>query len=195
MSDITDNTVDFLLEMLKLKFRPRRGFFYKAVPLDTIILREESIADHQYFMAFLSIILAPEYLDKTKLMYMALIHDLAEVRTGDFIPSDKIPKKKKHELEYNAMKELCQDKSGLHLKEVFKLWNEYEERTCDESKYVKKLDSLDLCLTSYTLLEKKRIPKDRVAEFFNSAVQNSGLGYGKEPVDQVFNLLRARMDK
>src|SRR4051794_15354555 len=69
----------------RLKEIPRTGW------LDRGILAEEteSVADHSYGVALLAWLLAPDALDRGRVVELALIHDLAEAVVGDVTPYDR----------------------------------------------------------------------------------------------------------
>ena len=76
-----------LLELMgfvgKLKELERTGWAMRGVK------RPESVADHSFGTAILSMILAKdEGLDVGKAAMMALVHDLPEAVVGDIVPSD-----------------------------------------------------------------------------------------------------------
>ena len=63
----------------------------------------ESVADHSWAVAFLATLLCPEELNREKVLIMAILHDLAEVRVGDITPYDGVPVPEKHAREARAM--------------------------------------------------------------------------------------------
>ena len=80
---------DFFKTVVNLKLVQRKGWTKK---LD--IAHVESVADHSYSMAMMSMILSDlQGIDTSKIMKMALLHDLVESITGDFTP-DEISKDK-----------------------------------------------------------------------------------------------------
>ena len=107
---------ELLLEALKLKSLPRTGWLRAGIE------NPESVAAHSWGVAWLCMILCPDDLNKLKVLEMAIIHDLAEVRIGDITPYDGIEVAEKHEMESAAFvqmtEELC---NRQHLRD---LWNE-----------------------------------------------------------------------
>ena len=83
----------FISEVIKIKQTVRTGWKNRKVP------NPESVADHMYFMALMSLIMTPEDLQKEKCIKIAIVHDLAECITGDITPYEGISPEEKHKLE------------------------------------------------------------------------------------------------
>ncbi len=76
--------MDFLEEAGRLKTLNRTGW------VESGVVAPESVADHSYRVALLSMLLADtEGLDVLRAMRMALLHDLAEALVGDLTPRQK----------------------------------------------------------------------------------------------------------
>lgn len=79
----------------KLKTQTRTGWVRESVDG-----RVESIADHMYRMAILSLLSEEDQeLDVGKCVQLAVVHDLAEATVGDITPFDGITKAQKQKLE------------------------------------------------------------------------------------------------
>ena len=142
---------ELLLEALKLKSLPRTGWLRAGIE------NPESVAAHSWGVAWLCMVLCPNDLNKLKVLEMALIHDLAEVRIGDITPYDGIDVAEKHEMESAAFVEMTEELCNRqHLRD---LWNEQSA----EADFVKQMDKLDMALQAqeYGGLE----------EFIDSALQ------------------------
>jgi putative hydrolase of HD superfamily len=125
---------ELLLEALKLKSLPRTGWLRAGIE------NPESVAAHSWGVAWLCMILCPKDLNKLKVLEMALIHDLAEVRIGDITPYDGIDVAEKHEMESAAFVEMTEELCNRqHLRD---LWNEQSA----EADFVKQMDKLDMAL-------------------------------------------------
>tara|TARA_Y100000746_G_scaffold230620_1_gene242557 strand:- start:1598 stop:2134 length:537 start_codon:yes stop_codon:yes gene_type:complete len=150
-----------LLNAFKLKEVSRAGW------LNSGLKNVESVAAHSWGVSYLALILMPEELDKEKILSMSIFHDVGEAIIGDFTPKDRISKSEKHELEYNAIKELT---NSIKTREkLINLWLEYEENISPESKFVKACDKLDMALqaTLYSIKERDFNP----SEFIDSALK------------------------
>ena len=142
---------ELLLEALKLKSLPRTGWLRAGIE------NPESVAAHSWGVAWLCMVLCPNDLNKLKVLEMALIHDLAEVRIGDITPYDGIDVAEKHKMESAAFVEMTEQLCNRqHLRD---LWNEQSA----EADFVKQMDKLDMALQAqeYGGLE----------EFIDSALQ------------------------
>ena len=125
---------ELLLEALKLKSLPRTGWLRAGIE------NPESVAAHSWGVAWLCMILCPNDLNKLKVLEMALIHDLAEVRIGDITPYDGIDVAEKHKMESVAFVEMTEQLCNRqHLRD---LWNEQSA----EADFVKQMDKLDMAL-------------------------------------------------
>ncbi len=74
-----DSLLDLLLELQALDRLPRTGYSLRGVA------EPESVSEHAFHATFLAWALAAEEpdLDRAHVVELALVHDLAEVRTGD----------------------------------------------------------------------------------------------------------------
>lgn len=123
-------------EAFALKALDRAGWLRVGVD------RPESVAAHSWGVALLCLLTAPPHLDRARLLAYAILHDLAEARTGDLTPHDGVPREVRHAREADAMRALCA--SLPNGAEVEALWWAYERQQDDESRFVKQLDRLDM---------------------------------------------------
>ena len=115
------------LELIsRLKHIPRRGWVLNQIP------EPETIAGHMYRMA-LSIFLLPSNFDTSKLIKMALVHDLAESIVGDITPYDRVTVEDKKNRELLAMIEIGKLIPEESKNEIMKLWQEYEDCFTEDS--------------------------------------------------------------
>lgn len=78
MNAVELDTLLARLEMIAgLKDVARSGWVLRGIE------RPESVADHSWGTAYLCLLLAPAGIDRERSVAMALVHDLAEVETGD----------------------------------------------------------------------------------------------------------------
>ena len=110
----------------------------------------ENNAMHIFKLSFLVMMIAPylkQDVDYTKMLEMALVHDIAEGKTGDYTlanqianPNLKIEKKKREEA---AIKELKSMLPPPLNKKIYSLYKEYEKKETIEAKIVSMLDKLE----------------------------------------------------
>ena len=92
---------DFFYLTTELKRVLRKGWKSKVG-----IEHPESVADHTYSTALMAMVFSDIHgLDTEKILKMALLHDLAESITGDFMP-EEISKENKETAENEAIKEI-----------------------------------------------------------------------------------------
>jgi len=127
-------------QILRLKRLFRRGWLRVGIPEAEC----ESIAEHCFGVAFLCLLYVPEELDKQKAVLMGLVHELGEIHTGDFTPSDGISKKDKHALEARAIARVLEDLSAELARYFITLWEEYEAQMSPEARFVKHMDYLEM---------------------------------------------------
>lgn len=138
--------IAFIVEVDKLKTIYRQS-------LITDKTRYENDAEHSWHLALMAFLLAEhakEKVDLLKVMKMVLIHDLVEIDAGDTYCYDKQAKLDKRERE-----EKCADRIFAMLpeeqaKEMFELWEEFEQMETPEAKYAAALDRLQPVLLNYT---------------------------------------------
>lgn len=112
--------------------------------------RWENDAEHSWSVAFICMILADRLekefntkLDQSKMLKMALIHDLAEIGTGDTKTWDHAARVGKEEREKKAMNDLiCLLPEDIGV-EMMSLWEECEKKETLEAKIVKSVDRFD----------------------------------------------------
>jgi putative hydrolases of HD superfamily len=117
----------------------------------------ESIADHMYRMAIITMLCPPALkakLDIDKCTRMALIHDMAESLVGDITPVDGVSKAEKSRREAETMDYLCNTLLGnasggagkQQAQEIKDVWQEYEDSQTAESHFVHDVDKIELLL-------------------------------------------------
>lgn len=136
-----DKLIDLFLETATLKRLPRTGWVMRGVPY------VESVADHSFGVAFVALALADaldEDLDLEKVLVMAVLHDLAEVRLTDLPVSAVrlIPGEVKSEAEAKAIAGLLAPLPGGERLKA--LWQAFEDRTSLEGCLVRDADKLEM---------------------------------------------------
>lgn len=124
-----------LREALGLKAVDRAGWLRVGVE------RPESVAAHSWGIAWLALALCPAHLDLRRVLALAVLHDLPEVRVGDLTPHDGVDKTEKRRREREAAEALFAGRADL-----LELWLEYEDNTSPEARFVHALDKLDMGL-------------------------------------------------
>ncbi len=154
---------DFFQSVLNLKNIQRTGW-KKNLGLKN----GESVADHSFSMALMSMILSDLHnLDTNKILRMALLHDLAESKIGDLAP-DEIEKLEKIDKENKTMEKILNDLPSVLRKEYHKIWLEYQTRKSQESVFVHEIDKLEMAFQAIEYL-KKGHSKKNLQTFINSA--------------------------
>lgn len=147
----------------KLKWTERRGWVAKVK-----VKKPESVADHSYLMALMCMVIAEQRgLDGNKVLKMALLHDLAESVTGDYVPDD-VSEKVKNDEEEKAMKNILNKLSPRIRSNYTKLWNEYKKMSSKEAMLVHQIDRLEMALQAKDYL-KKGYDRSLLEQFFLSA--------------------------
>ncbi|WFD22597.1 hypothetical protein MEQU1_001269 [Malassezia equina] len=144
-SKMVSKLLYFTHYLQNLKLCKRTGWYHHNVPFP------ESISDHMYRMAVLSILIESDEIDFRKCATMALVHDMAEALVGDLTPLCKVEKEEKRRREVQAIHFLTHDLLGdtQASRRIYDLWHEYEDRQTPEAKLVKDLDCFELCLQAY----------------------------------------------
>lgn len=147
--------IDALLASLALKAVDRAG--WKRVG----IADPESVAAHSWGVSLLALTLAPEELDRGRLLTYAALHDLPECRAGDITPHDGVSRADKHAAEVAALSQLGELGLPPHLAAA---WHDYEAQADAEARFVRQLDRLDMALQALLYA-----PRAEVREFVASA--------------------------
>jgi putative hydrolase of HD superfamily len=126
--------VNFLFETRILKYLPRASLPYLKTPL------KENVAEHTFYVTIIGWILAKlEKADENKIIKMALIHDLAEVRGGERNLINKFYNQTLNEPK--IIREISKD-HNLKNFEIEKLFDEFFEEKTKEAKIVRDADVL-----------------------------------------------------
>lgn len=131
----------FELSALKLLFR--QGWLRAGVARE----RTESVAEHTLFVALFSWFLTDGHFpeaDASKVLRMALLHDLGEAYAGDITPHDGVSQGEKREREARAMEQLLTKLPRGS--EYLALWEEYEHGASLEARIVREVDRLEMGL-------------------------------------------------
>lgn len=138
MADKTslDQDIQLLFEMGNIRLIKRMGTRFLGV-------FQADLADHHFRVAWIAMVIAAREsnVDTGKVAKLALIHDIAESRTGDV---DYLARQYVDRNEKLAIQDML---AGTTVeKEFYELWEEYEKRESLESQIVKDADNLDVDL-------------------------------------------------
>ncbi len=138
-----NNYLQFYTKAEKLKTTMRHSWLADSN-------RQESTAEHSWMLGLLAIVLADELerkVDKSKVIEMVIVHDLAEAVTGD-IPSFEISTRQnnKHKAEEKALAYIVADLPKKTQKRIIDLWNEFEECKTLEARFANSLDKVEACI-------------------------------------------------
>ena len=130
---------EFFKIALNLKAISRQGWIDKVA-----IKNPESVADHSFGTIVMAMVFG-DYLDldTTKMLKMAILHDLAESITGDLTP-DSTSKSKKEKLENEAMHKILKELPEKISDEYLQIWNEYQQQKSNESSVIHQIDKLEM---------------------------------------------------
>lgn len=154
-------TVQFLRKVMKVKETKRTGWVVQGVK------DSESVADHTFGVSIIALALAKRRgLDETKIMKMALIHDVAEGLTGDMV-LEKGNKKLMSAEEKNAKEDAALKSMVANMpetKELLSLWREFQDLKTPEALFVKQIDKLEMVIQA--LVYEEQNPKVNLDEFW-----------------------------
>src|SRR4028119_1511252 len=97
--------IEAYFELNPLKPLFRQGWLRVGLPA----ARCESVAEHSLFVALLGLFVADGFFpeaDASKVVRIALLHDLGEAYVGDITPHDGVSPTQKHALERQAVEQI-----------------------------------------------------------------------------------------
>ncbi len=167
--------LEFVSEIGRLKETKRTGWVDKAVK------NPESVADHSFRLAVLVMLYAEKSgINTEKCMKMALIHDMAEIYTGD-IPNQE--SKEKVEKERTALKKLLEKLPENNRKEITNLWEEFNEKKTKEALLVSDLDKIEMIIQLIDYKKQRRA--ENMDEFFATTEKIVRTELGKELLNKL----------
>lgn len=129
-----DRDIEFLYEIGTLRYSPRQWKRFSNADF-------ANLAEHHFRVTWIALVLAKyEKADVNKVLKMALVHDIAESRTGDV---DYLSRQYVERNEELGLKDIL-DGTVLDKKEFMDLWKEFEDIKTIEAKVVKDADTLDV---------------------------------------------------
>ncbi|KAK6729973.1 hypothetical protein RB195_006801 [Necator americanus] len=145
-----------------VKHLKRTGWVKMNVP------EPETVASHMYRMAVLAMSLGDqvEGLDVVRVVYMCLVHDLAEAIVGDITPHCGVSDEDKYERENEAIQQIASFVPVATAGNLWvELWREYEAQQTLEAKVVKHLDKFDMIAQAFDYERKYGLD---LSQFFES---------------------------
>jgi len=128
----------------------------------------ESVADHTCRSALIGLLLGKKLgLDTDRLVNMLLIHDLAEIETGDITPVESVSKEEKRDMEKEAIEKLLDTIKDKE--ELVELWYEFEIGQDKEAKIARDIDKLEMILQAVEYEED--YPEKDLSEFMCKGVE------------------------
>ena len=135
--------IEAYFEFNHLKQLYRQGWLRVGISPE----RCESVAEHSLGVALLCLFIADTWFpeaDASKVVRIALLHDLGEARVGDITPHDGVDPTQKHALERQAVAQILGKlPRGA---EYVALWEEYETGASFEARLVRQVDRLEMSL-------------------------------------------------
>lgn len=137
---------------------------------------QNTVAEHSWRLGLMAYVIATECklnINLERALSLALMHDLAEAKTGDIDAYTQIKEGKKlieekAKMEVTAMKEMTGDLSFGE--RVYDLWQEYEDQKTMEAKFIKALDKIEGFLHIAEGEVEMYVPKEFHADYANKAV-------------------------
>ncbi len=114
--------------------------------------RRENDAEHSWHLAIMAMILEEYSADKvdiSKVLKIALVHDLVEVYAGDTFAYDVKGNEDKLDREIMAAEKLFGMLKDGQGEEIRALWDEFEAKETAESKYANAIDRLQPLILNY----------------------------------------------
>jgi len=167
-------------DLYRMKTIPRTGWVKRE------LTNVESLAEHSYSalqMAYFYLSEKTDKYNKNKIINMLLIHDVAEIYTGD-IPFKTPVQKKEEENEWNYMGMLSTYDSLNSFREASNLWYEFEKGKSLEASIARDFDKLDNLIQLYIYEKSNTQPKIIDFEEWKSELNNS------ITTDEVRNIAR-----
>lgn len=180
--------VDFGRDVARLKDTPRQGWADRLSVEDP-----ESVADHSFSAAMLGMVLADELgLDAEKTLRMALLHDIAEARTGDITPGS-MGRDEKLNLERAAMRDMLSKLPPELQGRYGDAWEEYAAQATPEAQLVGQVDKLEMALQA-SIYAAKGHPAEGLEPFLQTARERITHPRLKELLSEIERTMERTME-
>jgi putative hydrolase of HD superfamily len=150
--------------LMRLKRLYRQGWLKRGVPAELC----ESVAEHSFGTALLALLVAGPSCaggpDGPRAALLALVHELGESFAGDITPVDGVSKEEKFARERASILRALDGHPDVAW--FLGLWEEFEEGSSPEARFVRELDRLEMGLQA-VLHDAEGHPG--MGEFFASA--------------------------
>lgn len=110
--------------------------------------KQESTAEHSWRLSLLALSLSPWFpeLDLSKVLSLAIVHDLGECLHGDISAVEQGAGGNKAEREREDLVQLLSVAPDVVRERILFLWEEYESGACPEAKFIKAIDKIETIL-------------------------------------------------
>ena len=137
--------IEFLKEIDRLKTVFRRAYIADAS-------RRENSAEHSWHVAMMAMILSEhcrQELDLLRIIKMLLVHDIVEIDAGDTGIYDTVAALDKAKRESMAAERIFGLLPEDQRRELYELWQEFEQGVTEEAWYARAVDRLMPLLHNY----------------------------------------------
>jgi putative hydrolase of HD superfamily len=176
LTDRFRRQIEFILEVDRLKEVYRQSYVLYAD-------RHENSAEHSWHLAIAALLLAEhanQPVDTSRVIRMALVHDLVEIDAGDTFIYDTAGNLEKAAKEEKAADRIFGLLPSDQRDEWRALWNELEQRETAEAKFANALDRLLPVLHNY--FTDARSWKEHGITREQALMKNAVVGEGSETV-------------
>src|SRR6267378_5328986 len=168
--------IEFILEIDRLKEVYRQSYILYAD-------RHENSAEHSWHLAIAALLLAEhanQPIDTSRVIRMALVHDLVEIDAGDTFIYDPVGNLEKAAKEEKAADRIFGLLPPEQRDEWRALWQEFERRETAEAKFANALDRLLPVLHNY--FTKGRSWKEHRITREQALMKNAVIGEGSDTI-------------
>ncbi|RLM32835.1 HD domain-containing protein [Haloarcula sp. Atlit-120R] len=186
--------VEFLCQVLDLNDVTRTGWERRGIE------KPQRVAGHVWGVSLLTMLFAPEAegVDPEKARQMAIIHDIAEAKTGDIAVGEvhqEVSISEKVEREEQAIDDLVEiaGEQIPAVEHIPSLWREFEEGETSEANFVRDMDIIEMCLMALKYERQRRYNEEvasdgtyeRLDGFFATANNEITTKLGRGLLDEI----------
>ena len=180
MKRALDHILEFQERVERLKGVQRKGWVKAGVR------KPESVADHSYACAVLSMIAGDVLgLDTQRLIRMALLHDLSESIMGDLTPRQK----SRLGAKFSTLEKRSAKVTLVHLpikikKRYLSLMDEYMNQRSMESRVLRDIDKIEMSIQALRYMREGHSAR-RMKKFLNSTEKDVRTDFGRALFEAV----------